>query len=489
MHLYGWGVAGPDLAKGAAVNVPRYFPSLVDMKVALVACGVKVTMLVSSEGFLYSYGTGPALGVGTGTNGTSQTPALVTFPTKVRITKVAVSTHVLACTDDGSVFSWGPCLFGVLGHGDDVSRDTPKRIDTLMEVCHVSCGEAYSGVVTTDHKVLTWGKGSLGRLGHGDRDNQCTPKLVAKLTGVKAIQIACGYGDAHTLVLTQDGKVYSFGDPDFGKLGRTGASDQPLLIKSPVPDPKFFITKICVGHQCSALLSRDGQVFTFGQANKGQLGHGISDVNHSSTPEPRVVLAFLGVTIKDVELGRHYGCAVSDAGDMYTWGESMLALPTVLPTIITELSGKGISSVACGHAQVICWNDPSAPAARPAAFHVTSTLPTASALGDLLLYLQQEVLSPDVYNAIVPTLNILHAFFRVEDSPAKSPESADRIAAVFFPLKAVILEWACTPLVLPSVDPIPLLVAARNVLLAGWACFQPTIAEREQILAGKLLIV
>ena len=34
------------------------------------------------------------------------------------------------------------------------------------------------------------------------------------------INVACGSGDAHTLAVSSDGKVWSWGDGDYGKLGR-----------------------------------------------------------------------------------------------------------------------------------------------------------------------------------------------------------------------------------------------------------------------------
>ena len=45
-------------------------------------------------------------------------------------------------------------------------------------------------------------------------------RLVTGLGGKVVVQASCGHGDAHTLVLCNDGKVFSFGDSDYGKLGR-----------------------------------------------------------------------------------------------------------------------------------------------------------------------------------------------------------------------------------------------------------------------------
>lgn len=61
--------------------------------------------------------------------------------------------------------------------------------------------------ITSEGQVLTWGKGRYGRLGHADSEDQLKPKVVEMLQGYRAIDIACGSGDAQTLCITDDGKL------------------------------------------------------------------------------------------------------------------------------------------------------------------------------------------------------------------------------------------------------------------------------------------
>ena len=51
----------------------------------------------------------------------------------------------------------------------------------------------------------------------------CFNTQVMSLNGENVIQVACGSRDAQTLCLTDEGLVYSWGDGDFGKLGRGGS--------------------------------------------------------------------------------------------------------------------------------------------------------------------------------------------------------------------------------------------------------------------------
>jgi alpha-tubulin suppressor-like RCC1 family protein len=51
--------------------------------------------------------------------------------------------------------------------------------------------------------------GKFGRLGHGTERNCHTPRLVESLLGKRPRQVACG--GFHTAVVTDDGRMYTFG--------------------------------------------------------------------------------------------------------------------------------------------------------------------------------------------------------------------------------------------------------------------------------------
>jgi len=98
---------------------------------------------------------------------------------------VAVSAgaaHSLALTADSAVWSWGDGVYGRLGHGDEQNQLLPKKIEAFagQRVVAVSAGERHSLAITADGAVLTWGKGEGGCLvGHGeDLSNQLLPKKV-----------------------------------------------------------------------------------------------------------------------------------------------------------------------------------------------------------------------------------------------------------------------------------------------------------------------
>lgn len=73
----------------------------------------------------------------------------------------------------------------------------------------VSCGGFHTAVVTEDGKVMTFGGGEHGQLGHSDRWNKLKPTLVQALDAVTVSYITCGW--SHSVALISDGTLYSWG--------------------------------------------------------------------------------------------------------------------------------------------------------------------------------------------------------------------------------------------------------------------------------------
>ena len=68
-----------------------------------------------------------------------------------------------------------------MGHGDQQHQVLPKKIEAFagQRVVAVSAGDMHSLAITADDAVFTWGKGEDGCLGHGeDLSNQLLPKKI-----------------------------------------------------------------------------------------------------------------------------------------------------------------------------------------------------------------------------------------------------------------------------------------------------------------------
>eukprot|EP00970_Alexandrium_tamarense_P018597 scaffold13354_cov181-Alexandrium_tamarense.AAC.10 len=70
-------------------------------------------------------------------------------------------------------------------------------------------------------KMYTFGGGEHGQLGHADKVNKLKPTLVEALDGVVVKQITCGW--SHSVALTSEGNVLTWGNADHGKLGHSNS--------------------------------------------------------------------------------------------------------------------------------------------------------------------------------------------------------------------------------------------------------------------------
>ena len=96
------------------------------------------------------------------------------------------------------------------------------------------------------------------------------------MQGHRVVDVACGSGDAQTLCLTDDDTVWSWGDGDYGKLGRGGSDGckTPKLIEK-LQD--LDVVKVRCGSQFSVALTKDGQVYSWGKGDNQRLGHGTEE--------------------------------------------------------------------------------------------------------------------------------------------------------------------------------------------------------------------
>lgn len=75
-----------------------------------------------------------------------------------------------------------------MGHGTEENLPSPCLVPGLetIRVQAISAGCEHSGVITEDGKLFTWGHGDGGRLGHGDNEPRTVPTQVIALDKMHA---------------------------------------------------------------------------------------------------------------------------------------------------------------------------------------------------------------------------------------------------------------------------------------------------------------
>nr|GLL17080.1 ultraviolet-B receptor UVR8 [Ipomoea trifida]GMC51228.1 ultraviolet-B receptor UVR8 [Ipomoea batatas] len=88
------------------------------------------------------------------------------------------------------------------------------------------------------------------------------PPLDSRKLSHKITEIAAG--EAHTLVLTADGRVYSWGRGMFGRLGTGSEFDQLFPVRVEFGSAPVKIVAIAAGAYHSLALADDGSVWGWG---------------------------------------------------------------------------------------------------------------------------------------------------------------------------------------------------------------------------------
>lgn len=146
----------------------------------------------------------------------------------------------------------------------------------------IAAGWSQSLVLTDDGTVYTFGAGNYGVLGLEDIDRVeiATPITHSNLEGKKIIGAAAGGNEIRflfTLLLAEDSTVYSFGTNRSGQLGHGDWNDRsaPTKIDHPnIAGKKFIDVAACVDQ--SFLVASDGSVYAMGNNSYGYLGTGVS---------------------------------------------------------------------------------------------------------------------------------------------------------------------------------------------------------------------
>lgn len=349
--------------EGAKVKLPQPCEQLAALRPVQLIGGEQTLFAVTGDGKVYAtgYGAGGRLGVG-GTESVP-TPSLLESVQHVFFKKVSVNSggkHCLALSSEGEVFSWGEGEDGKLGHGNRSPCDRPRVIECLRgkDVIDVAAGGAHSACITSKGELFTWGKGRYGRLGHGDSEDQTRPKQVEALKDFHVVNVACGSGDAQTMCLTDDDSVWSWGDGDYGKLGRGGSDGCKVPMRIDALQGMGVI-KVDCGSQFSVALTKSGAVYTWGKGDYHRLGHGSDD----HVRRPRRVTALQGKKVTSIACGSLHCVCCTDTGEVFTWGdndEGQLGDGTTnaiqKPRLIASLQGKKVNRVACGSAHTLAWS-------------------------------------------------------------------------------------------------------------------------------------
>ena len=193
--------------------------------------------------------------------------------------------HIVVLDENGEVWTAGCNQYGALGIDENAGKywygtqiETLRKVtvgDGSVKIRAVAAGQYHTILIDENGGVWTAGYNSDGQLGRSENVNSGTPNTVfKKAEGLDNVKIVgASGGTAHTVLLDESGNVWTAGNNLHGQLGRQTAKNVDSKFEK-VADgiSGVKITAIAAGSRYTVLLDESGNVWTAGSNGYGELG-------------------------------------------------------------------------------------------------------------------------------------------------------------------------------------------------------------------------
>tara|TARA_B100001173_G_scaffold218729_1_gene189177 strand:- start:1699 stop:14373 length:12675 start_codon:yes stop_codon:yes gene_type:complete len=209
----------------------------------------------------------------------------------------------VAITTSGDFWSWGRNLSSQLGNGQNETFSQKSNDKTkwqkpeikpeiyLGELVSVSAGDQQTAIVNVNSKMKLFGSNDQGQLGLGapvyNKPGDITSSWgdILQTSDLKQVRVT----KTETQILDKNGYMYSFGDNDYGQLGRNGRllkAENYILDKIETNPNSGSWKEIYAISKHVYAFNESGDLYVWGKNDKYALGLGIdyNDKDFISTP-------------------------------------------------------------------------------------------------------------------------------------------------------------------------------------------------------------
>ncbi|KAG7575888.1 Ankyrin repeat [Arabidopsis thaliana x Arabidopsis arenosa] len=351
-------------------KVPGRVDSLHGCFIKLVSAAKFHSVAISSHGEVYTWGFGRGGRLGHPEFDIHSGQAAVITPRQVisglgsrRVKAVAAAKHhTVIATEGGDVYTWGSNREGQLGYTSVDTQATPRKVTSLKaKIVAVSAANKHTAVVSECGEVFTWGCNKEGQLGYGTSNSASnySPRLVDYLKGKLFTAIASS--KYHTLVLRNDGEVYTWGHrlvtPRRIIISRNLKKAGNTLLNFHRRRP-LRLTAIAAGMVHSLALAEDGALFYW--------------VSSDSNLRCQQLHSLHGKTVVSISAGKYWASAVTSTGEVYMWdGKDGKDMP---PSLSRLHNLKRATTVAVGETHLLVVGSLYHPAYAPTVLKKSQTV-------------------------------------------------------------------------------------------------------------------
>ena len=214
-------------------------------------------------------------------------------------------------------------------------------------------GHSHCLALRAEGEVYSWGDGTDGALVHADGSERAAPRRIEALTHVENIAA----GVLTSAAVDDRGRLFTWGCATFEEGKPTGlgyeldpATEFQLLPKRVDALSEDRVAGVALGHGFTLAVTDAGAVFSFGESVYGALGHGLS----TSEVLPRRIqtLAETGRRFVAVAAGEYHAMALTEEGHVYGWGDGIAnghGHDQHTPQLVTALAGEPVQLVYAGN--------------------------------------------------------------------------------------------------------------------------------------------
>lgn len=233
---------------------------------------------------------------------------------------------------NGFLMSAGDNNWGQLGDGTNTASSFPEFVvdyqDYQMDdVKKVSSGYGFNLILTEDGRVWSVGCADNGKLGIGETEhtNKVYPVRGKNGNGFLRdfVDISAGY--KHGIAVKKDGSLWAWGHNSVGQLGDDSkvSTNVPVRVKGANgEDWMKNVVSAYANASTSMALKSDGSVYMWGNNDKGQLGDGTK--TNRKTPvqvKGENGQGYIG-NIKQIATAEGCSLALSTDGTVWSWGDN-----------------------------------------------------------------------------------------------------------------------------------------------------------------------
>jgi len=224
---WGWNNSG-QYGDGTDTDseIPKLVSELSFIDVVAIAAGSEHSLFLRSNGQVLACGNNSDGQLGNASNTESNLPIPLGVPFSDVIAIAASGNISMLLKSNGNVFTWGDNFFGQLGDGSNINSNIPVQLNSLTDIKAIAAGNYLSLALRSNGSVMAWGRNLGGELGNGTNINSNIPLAVSSLSNVFAITA----GQGHSLALKNDAIVNTWGANSGGQLGNGSIIDSNIPI-------------------------------------------------------------------------------------------------------------------------------------------------------------------------------------------------------------------------------------------------------------------